>query len=141
MRDPFFRPVLLGVWLLAAACSRNGKPVPDTGGQRDTGSDSGDPDTGGDTGRDTAGDTGRDSGVDTAVDTGDSGVDTAPDTGADTAAVDDRTGLALCGGGGRATDGAYTSVACVAPLDPGTLSVATDGTHVIQVGPLLRVAP
>ncbi len=81
-------------------------------------------------------DTDTDTDADTDVD---ADTDTDTDTGTD---VDDRTvsGVALCGGSGRASDGAYVATACVGPVDAGAVT-ATDGTYTLQAGPVRRIAP
>jgi hypothetical protein len=51
------------------------------------------------------------------------------------------SGQALCGGGGQASDGSHTVVACVAPAEVALTTESTDGTYVLLSGAIHRISP
>ena len=72
----------------------------------------------------------------------DTDTDADGDTDTDTDA-DDRTvsGATLCAGGGIASSGTHTAVACIGPAEVALTTEASDGTHTLQAGAIRRVSP
>jgi hypothetical protein len=85
-------------------------------------------------GRDTTtGDSGSTEDTDTNTDT-DTDTDTDPD-------VRTLGGAFWCGAGSLATDGRHTHAGCLAPVDLAAGSSASDGHHILFLGPFRRISP